>query len=189
MKSIYRKYFTKVSLMWAGCLILLVLVYIFMLVPQKRTKKQVASQLVEKKQMYNSIQKLVLEENRLKLNQEIEHLQSKLNGFMAASNSSSNLTLDISQIANNKNIYSFSIKPRDSRKGSKTSNWEYLSENYIDVNFTASFNQFATFLNALERHRPVIFIDKFKIIRSKESDSDNKIDMTLAVFAAKRRSS
>ena len=46
-------------------------------------------------------------------------------------------------------------------------------------------DKFAAFLNALERSRPVIFIDKFQIIRSRDSNSNHTVDMKLAVLVGK----
>jgi len=97
------------------------------------------------------------------------------------------LTFDISQIANEKKLDSFSIKGKDTSE--KSTDFKYLSENRIDVSFAAAFNQFATFLNALERHWPVIFVDSFKITRSRRAEPDHKVNMNLAVFVRKRQDS
>jgi hypothetical protein len=57
-----------------------------------------------------------------------------------------------------------------------------LSANHIDVRFTGSFLQFAAFLNMLERHRPVVFVDKFEIKRSQQDSLSHKVRMNLAVL-------
>ena len=57
MKSIYRKYFAIAALVWAGCFILFLFVYMFVLAPQKRSKEHFEKQFAEKKQIYNSAQK------------------------------------------------------------------------------------------------------------------------------------
>ena len=99
------------------------------------------------------------------------------------------MTFDISQIANEKKIASFSIKTKDDRRGPAIPKYTYISENHIDVSFTAGFNQFAAFLNALERHRPVIFIDRFEITRSEQDSSGHEASMRLSVFVRKRQDS
>ncbi len=181
----YRKYFTTGALIWAGCFIVFLFVYMIVLAPQKKSRKQIENQLAEKKQIYNSALKATQEETRIWLNEQIENLRNKLDGFVIDFEDSANLTFDISQIANEKKLDSFSIKGKDTSKDS--TDFKYLCENYIDVGFTAAFNQFAAFLNALERHWPVIFVDGFKITRSRRDDPGHKVNMSLTVFVRKRQ--
>ena len=189
MKPIYKKYFTTVGLIWAGCFVLFLCVYILVLAPQEKGKKQFEKQLAEKKQMYNSVLKMAQEETKIRLNEQIESLQNKLQGFVIDYEDSANLTFDISQIAKEKRVASFSIRTKNDRKNSVIPNCSYISENRFDISFTADFNQFATFLNALERHRPIVFVDKFTITRPKQDDSGHEVNMSLAVFVKKRQDS
>jgi Tfp pilus assembly protein PilO len=108
-----------------------------------------------------------------------------LNDFVIESDDSANLTLDISQIASEKKLDSFMIKTKENRENSAIPDCKYITEDRIDIGFNAGFNQFAAFLNALERHQPVVFIDTFSIARSKQDDSGHKVNMNLAVFARK----
>ncbi|MHC4570932.1 MAG: hypothetical protein ACYS0C_02490 [Planctomycetota bacterium] len=189
MSSIYKKYIMKAALIWAGCFVLLVFVYMLMLAPQKKSKNQIEKQLDEKQQMYESVLKATQEETKIQLKEQIERLQNDLGNFVIDFEDSANLTFDISQIANEKEAASFSIKAqkKDKRRDSKTPDYDYISEDRIDIKFTSGFNQFAAFLNALERNRPVVFIDKFTIARSKEGKSDHQVSMDVAVFVRKRQ--
>jgi len=189
MKLIYRKYLTTMALIWTGCFVLLLFVYILVLTPQKKTKKQIQKQFDEKKQMYDSTQKAAQEETQIQLNEQIERLRNELKNFAIDFEDSANLTFDISQIANEKRVNSFSVRTKDNRRGQILRDCNYISENYIDVSFTAGFNQFATFLNALERHRPVVFVDKFTITRSRQDDSGHQVSMKLAIFVRKQQDS
>jgi len=65
---------------------------------------------------------------------------------------------------------------------------KYIRENHIVVSFIGGFNQFATFLNALERHRPVIFVDKFAIARSGQDSSVYQVSLNVAAFVKKQQS-
>lgn len=187
MKSVYRKYFTKVALVWTGCFILFFFVYMLMLAPQKNSKEQLKKQLEEKKQMYNSALKATQKETQIQLNEQIEHLRNKLKDFVIDFEDSADLTFDISQIANAKEVASFSVETsRKDNSRDPTMSDKYIFESHIDISFsTADFNQFAALLNALERHRPVIFVDRFAITRSYKSGSDRQVNMSLAVFVRK----
>ena len=187
MKPIYKRYLKTVALVWLGCLVLFLIIYAVVLVPQKRHKKQIEEQLAKEKQAYNFVLKAVQEETRIRLNEQLEKLRRNLSDFVIDFEDSANLTLDISQIANEKNISSFSIRNRDNRGATELPDCKYISENYIDISFAADFNQFAAFLNALERHRPVLFVNDFKISRSNSSSICHDVTMSLAVFVRKKQ--
>jgi len=186
--KINRKYFMIVALIWAGCFILFVFAYMVVLAPQQKSKKQVENQYAETKQIYDSVVKASQEETKIRLNEEIENLRNQLQDFAVDFEASANLTFDISQIANEKKVDSFSIKTQEDSRGSSGPDLKHLKENRIDISFAGDFTQFATFLNALERHRPVVFVDNFKITRSTTGDSNHRANMRLAVFVLKQQS-
>ncbi len=191
MKSAYGKYFAKMALVWTVCFVLFLIIYILVLSPQVNFRKQLEKQLADKKQTYDSALKAAQKETIIQLNEEIEQLRNKLKIFAIDFEDSANVTFDISQIANDKKVNSFSIetkKGRQTRKKKKSV--KYISKSRIDISFTtADFNQFASLLNALERHEPVIFVDKFAITRAGKGASEHKVQMNLAVFVSKVRSS
>jgi len=172
-------------------LVVFLFAYMLMLSPQRKSREQVESQLAEKKQIYHSAVEAAQEKTKLKLDEEIRELQSRLKTFVIDSEDLANLIFDISRIADEKDVTSFRIKTQDSRKssGSEIPNCSHICENQINIGFTAGFNQFAAFLNALERHQPVVFIDKFAIKRSEQDDSGHQVSMGLAVFVRKRQDS
>jgi Tfp pilus assembly protein PilO len=188
-KLIYRKHLTTFALVWSGCFVLLFLIYMLMLAPQQRSKRQSDKELAEKRQVYETAVKAAQERTKRKLNEQIERLQYSLKEFAIDSKDSANLIFDIRQIATDKEVGSFEIEPKDTRGVLRKSDLKHISESQIDISFTAGFNQFAALLNALERYRPVVFVDKFKITRSKDVESGHKVDMGLAVFVRKRQDS
>ena len=190
MKSIYQKNLIKMALIWSGCFVLLFIIHMMLLSPQKSLKEKLEKQLAEKEQLYNSAFRMSQKETKVQLKNEIKKLQDELGNFVIDFEDSANLTFDISQIANEKKVRSFSIKTKDGRGGSTLPDCEQLNENDIEIRFaTNNFNQFATFLNALERHQPVIFVDKFTMSRGSRSDEGHKVSMSLSVFVKKRRDS
>jgi len=189
MKPIYRKYSKTVALIWAGCFVLFFFAYMYVVSPQKKNKKHIGKQLAEKRQAYHSAVEAAKEETKLELTEQIEQLRNSLSDFVIDFKDTANLTLDIGQIAKEKKVASFSIKGNNARRDLEMAGCKHISENYITISFTGSFKQFATFLNVLERHRPVVFVDKFKIARSEQSDSDHRVSMDLAVFVKRRQDS
>ena len=190
MKPIHKKYLTTVSLIWSAFAVLFIIAYLFLLAPQRKAKKQIEQQLAEKEKIYNSAREMAQEETKIKLNEQVKSLQNTLKDFVIDFEDSANLTFDISQIANERNVDSLSIKTRDKqkRRTATKSTLEYIQENHTDISFTASFNQFAALLNALERHRrPVIFVDNFSIMHSRKNITGNEAAMNISFFVKKRR--
>ena len=188
-KSVYKKYLKSIGTVWAGCFIVFVLVNILVMVPQKKNRKQTEKELTEKKKLYDSAIEAAQEGTRLRLEKQIEGLDAELSGFVTDFEDSANLTFDISRIATEKKVTSFSVKAADDRRGTEIPNCNYIAENKINVTFTAGYKQFATFLNALERHSPVIFIDEFVISRAKRDDMGHQVNMELTVLVKKPQES
>ena len=161
---------------------LFVFAYMLILAPQNKTAKQVKKKLVEKEQKYNFALQSIQPKTKLKLNKQIKDLQDDLANFVVDLEYSANLPFYITRIANEKQIAMVSIKTQDDGGETKLPDCDYIYENRINIDFAANFNQFAIFLNALERYRPVIFVDECTIERSKQDNSGHLVDMNLSVF-------
>ncbi len=184
----HKRYLMTAGIIWAACFVVFLLAYIVMLGPQRKYEKSIENKLTERKQVYESALKAAQKETKIQLNEQIERLQSRLQDFVIDFENSANLTFDISQIANDKKVASFSIKSKDGLGSSTISEAKYIRENHIVISFIGDFNQFATFLNALEKHRPILFVDKFSITRSGQDDSAYQVSLNVAAFVKKQQS-
>ncbi len=184
-----KKLFTIVALIWVGSLVLFVLAYVAVLSPQQKIRQDVENEFVQTKRKYNSVIEMSQEETKARFKEELESLQNKLKDFAFDFEDSPNFTFDISQIANEKKVESFSIKTQEDRLTSERLGLKHIQENQININFAGDFNQFATFLNTLERNRPAVFVNNFRITRSQREESGHKVNMRLAVFVRKQQDS
>ncbi len=182
MKKILREYLTTLGLAWIGCLIVFVFVYMLALKPQSRYRHKLSKDLEEKKQDYMAAREISNKEAKKQLALDVEKLEQQLRKFVADANDSADLTFDISRIANRISVISFSIKAKNSKGVFEIPQCKLIGENKMDVSFGGDFNQFAVFLNALERHEPVLFVDTFTIDRSKRDDEGNRVSMSVSVF-------
>jgi hypothetical protein len=190
MNSIDIRYLTRVGLIWAGCFALFFFVYMLVLAPQEKNKEQLRKQLKEKKQMYDTALKATQKEAQDQLSEQTGQLRNRLKDFVIDFEDTANLTFDISQIAGEKAVTSFSIETKKDSEGEQSTSDKYIFESGIRISFlTESFNQFAALLNALERHQPVIFVDRFVITRADKSGSGNQVRMNLSVFVRKTQNS
>jgi len=185
--KIYRKYLTRAAIVWAACLVLFVLAYILVLGPQKSGRKRLESTLAEKKELYELAQIATQEQTKIRLNEQIEGLRDTLKNFVVDLDDSANLTFDIGRIANEEDVSSFSIKNKDKQGISEIPDCNNICENHIDISFIAGFNQFATFVNALERHQPVLFVNELTISRSNKGESTYQVSLDIAAFVRKQQ--
>jgi hypothetical protein len=183
----YRKYVLTMCMVWAASFVLFAAAYFLVVFPQLKVKAQLVKESAEKQRMYEDALDAAKEESKKKLAAEVEALKSKLGDYVTDFGDTANVTLEISRIAADKSVGAFSIKTGDPSRDSEQIDVKNLRENRIEISFLSDFRQFATLLNALERHRPVIFVDRFKILRGQEDVMSNKVDMDLSIFVKKRQ--
>jgi hypothetical protein len=185
--EIHKKYLTKAAIVWAACLVLLLLAYIMVLRPQHLNEKRLDRTLAEKKRLYESAQRATQEATRAQLNEQIRQLRDRLHDFVIGFEDSANLTFDIGQIASDKKVTAFSVKGKENRTALAVPDCNAISENHMNVSFVSGFYQFATFVNALERHKPVLFVNEFTIVRSNQNDAAYEVTLDVAAFVKKPR--
>lgn len=185
--TVYKKYIMIMSAVWIACLLLFAAAYMVVLKPQADTKKHLAKKLAEKKQEHKAAQKAAEERTRTELNEQIARLREKLGDFVVDFEDAADLNFDITQIAREEDVASLSVGSGKSTKTAKTSvsDSNSIEENYIDISFVAGFNQFASIVNNLERHRPVIFVHEFNL--SPANQNKEAYQVTLDVRALIRK--
>lgn len=187
MKKRPQKYYKTTAIIWLGCLVFFVFIYFVVHKTQKQTIAALEIKLAEEQKKYTSAIAAASEESKLKLQQEVEELKKKLRVYVADVETASTLTFDISRIASEEKVGSFSIKGRDGRSISEVPQCTNIAESNLDVSFVGKFSQFANFLNTLERYSPVVFIDWFVIRRPQQEGSmENEVTMGLSVFVEKQ---
>jgi len=188
--EVYKSYLKKAGIIWAACAVLFLLVYAVVLRPQNRSRQLLERTLDEKKQLYESAQRAAQEQTKIELNEQIDRLRNRVKDFVVDFENSSNLTFAIGQIASEKKVGSFSVKSKEEQTTASTTpklETKHVSESQIDINFVGGFSQFATFVNALERNRPVLFVHEFAIGRSRKADSAYQVTLSVRAFVRKPR--
>jgi heme exporter protein D len=183
----YRKYILAMGIVWAASLVVFALVYYVVIAPQLKVKNQVLKESAEKQQRFESALSAAQEDNKKKLAGEVEELKTRLSDYVSEYEESANLTFSISRIAADKQVSDFTVKTSEQSKIQDALAAKNLQENRVEIAFASDFLRFANFLNALERHQPVIFVDRFKVSHGDQSGTPNKVDMTLSYFVRKKQ--
>jgi len=187
MKSKQKKYITTIGLIWAACSIVLFFCYVLALAPQGQEKIDVAQALASQMRAYDLAVKAADESVQARLNDQVADMRTKMTDFVIDFGESANITFDISETATEQGINSFSIKSPVGGYTSAGPGLDCISESRFDVNFKGSFRQFARFLNALERHEPVLFVDKFAITRSWQSAVGHDVKLNVSAIVSKQQ--
>jgi hypothetical protein len=185
----YRKYILAMGIVWAASFVVFTLVYYVVIAPQLKVRNQALKESTEKKQQFESALSAAQEDNKKKLAGEVEELKTRLRDYVSEYEESANLTFSISRIAADKQVSDFTVKTSEQGKVQDALAAKNLQENRVEIAFTSDFLQFASLLNTLERHQPVIFVDRFKVLRGDQSGMPNKVDMTLSYFVRKKQDS
>ena len=182
----YRKYILAMGIVWAASLVVFALVYYIVIIPQLKAKAQLLKESTEKKQLFELALSAANEDNKKKLAGEVEELKTRLIDYVSEYEESTNLTFSISRIAADKQVSDFTVKTSEQAWAQDALTANNLQENRIEIAFASDFLQFASFLNTLERHQPVVFVDRFKVQRDNQGGAANKVDMSLSFFVRKK---
>jgi hypothetical protein len=183
-QSIYRKYIITSVIVWAGCFLIFLLVYMFVLVPQKERLATAKQKLAQRDNDYAKVVAAQTGAAKEKLDKEIAGLHAKVDPYVLLSDDTSRLNVDVSKMAAQLGIRGLSLKGGQTEQSQKTlPACKVLVEDTKFINFKGSFIQLARLINGLERHKPVIFVDKFSITRSSQgSPTENDASIVLAAY-------
>ena len=186
---VYKKYFTITAVAWAVCLLPFVAAHMIVLKPQTDNKRHLAKKLTEKKLEYEAAQKAAEEQTKIELNEQIARLRERLSDFVIDFEDAADLKFDITQLAREKELAALSVGSgkREKASAKSPSDPNSISESPIDISFVSGFNQFASFVNSLERHRPVILVHEFKLARSNQNKSAYQITLDVRALVRKRQ--
>ncbi|MBN1360403.1 MAG: hypothetical protein JW993_07420 [Sedimentisphaerales bacterium] len=180
--TVRNRYLTIVAAAWVPCLALAVGFCLLMVRPQMQRGRELGAKLEETKRQYMVAQAAAKKEDQARLAETVEELRSRVSDFAVELEAAPDLVLEIAKLASDTGVGSFAMRPQ-SRQGLDTlSGSERLGEKRVEVGFTSRFGGFATFLNALERHRPVLFVESFTISHSRFQSTEPRVTMELALL-------
>jgi hypothetical protein len=185
MKRIHKRYLKTISITWASSAVLLVVGYVTVLGPHGRVRRDMGRELSEKEQAYTEAVEASQQHTKDRLAEELEQVQHRVGDFVVDFEESANVTFGIGQIVDELGIKSFNIKDRGGSDQTGAPETSYVSENEVQVTFEADFNQFASLLNAIERHRPVLFVERFNLSGPDERGGKPYVSMDLVYLVRK----
>lgn len=184
MKSNTGKYLKGMVIVWSCCLVVYLIIFLLVLLPQSKLRTSKENDYRKIKSNADEAFLASQVQTKSRLNEHIEKLNETLGDFVISPGSISNLTYEISGLSNEIGLNAFQVAPTGQSLAA-LDDCKYVSGQLYQVSFTSSFNKFATFVNALERYKPFIFVDTFSITKSRFDDLNHDVKMQLAILVEK----
>jgi len=173
------------AIAWGPCLLAAAASYAVVLRPQLEYKRELEAKIASSKVKYAWALQAAKEKDQGRLAGQVEDLHNRIGDFVVRVEDAPDLAFKIGELANEAKLESFGMKPTNKGGPEALPNLEHVGEKHVDLTFSAGFRRFAAFLNALERHHPVIFVETFTISRPADKDSGPQAGMELAVLVEK----
>ncbi|MHC5059510.1 MAG: GspMb/PilO family protein [Planctomycetota bacterium] len=182
MKSDYKRFLKLWALLWTGAIVLLVLIHVFLMLPQRQESKLLANQLAEKRLKYDLSKAADNELERARLNEKVGMLADELDKYATRVEDLDRLWFGVSRMAGEIGVEGFQIQGIDPESYSEIPNCYNIGRASAEVNFTGSFTELARFINCLERNRPIVLIDDLSITQPNKEGAKPPAKLFLSVL-------
>jgi Tfp pilus assembly protein PilO len=177
-----NQYLVIAAAVWGLCLVLGAGAFAVVLQPKLQYKEDLEGDVARAREEYARAFEAAGREAHARLAEEVERLQDRAADFVVPIERAPDLAFEISELANVMRLDAFAMSPgNDGRRGSALDEGP-VREKPIEVSFRATFPQFAAFVNAVERHRPILFVETFAIRRPGERSADAQVSMELTAL-------
>jgi hypothetical protein len=184
MRPSYHKYLFLTLATWGPGAVACLLAYVLLLQPQADQLSDLNRRIAQKTETHRAALQTLAPARQTELRTRAQELTRQVGDFLTEFDDAPALTFAIGQVANQTKVNALASKDRAAPSTSFTETRQ-ISENYMDVTFAGAFPQFAAFLNALERNRPVVFIDEFTLARPESAESLPEVRLVVATLVKK----
>ena len=186
MSFINGKYMKTAVVVWGICLVVFVLAFMFVLRPQIAEKSNLDRKYEIAKENDETYNEQAKESTKREMQEQIDEMKAQLARFVLPSRDAIQTlaSIEIDKMAKDLGLDAY-IDPWNGSQIAAFSECKHVYGQSIKVTFNATFNEFAKFLNRLERYKSVIFIDSFSITRSHEENVKHTVEMNLVVLVEK----
>lgn len=183
--KVRNRYFAVMAIAWGPCLVVAAAVYAGILRPQIDYHKELDAKVAKSRECYARAIEAAKEKDQSHLTGQVENLRNRVGDFVVSLADAPDLAFKIGELANEAKLASFGMRPASRHGPDASTSFERITEKHVDLTFAGSFPRFAAFLSAVERHRPVLFVETFAISRPVEKDSEPQASLELAVLVEK----
>lgn len=172
---------------WAVSILLLGAGYFMLYEPRTQLLVRTENKLSESNETLALAKMADREDSQRKQAERLENTQQTIDRFSISQENITALVFEIGEIANELRISEFSSKIRDYSQMQKAGNAGCLQESWLSIECTASFEQLMQFINRLEKHDPVVFVEKLSIQRRSGETAGHEIEIELSLLASEKK--
>jgi len=183
--KVRNRYFVVLAIAWGPCLLAAAASYAVILRPQIDQRRELEADVASSKERYARAVEAAKEKDLSRLAGQVEGLHSRIGDLVVSVADAPDLAFQIGTLAHEAKLASFGMRPANKNRPDTLPSLERIAEKYVDLTFSGEFRHFAAFLNTMERHRPVLFVETFAINRPMEKDAQPQASMELAVLVEK----
>lgn len=180
------RYTIATATVWAVSAVVLGGGYFLLHLPQKTELLQVNNQYAESQTALEQAQLAACDKTKSKQKQRSEEVSQLISSFSTQQDTVTELVFEIGRIANELRLSEFSSKNQKQKNYSTVGKSKLVSEIWLDVDFQATFAQFAQFVNRLECHSPVVFVEEVSFRRGSQDGKGHKASLQLSFLAETR---
>jgi type II secretory pathway pseudopilin PulG len=176
-----NRYIIVTAAVWIVSIIALGGGYLLFGAAQKSELVQLKNQCAESQSALEKAQMAAQEKTKARQQQQCEEVDQLLSSFSAEQDAVTELVFEIGRIATNElRLIEFSSKNYKQNSYSTVGDSQFVDEVWLKVDFRASFEQFAKFLNRLECHNPVVFVEEVSFRRGAKDAGGHQISLQLS---------
>jgi len=180
-----NRYLIVLAVAWGPCLLAAAASYAVILRPQLDHRQELEALVASSKERYTRAIDAAKEKDQSRLLEQVESLHHRISDFVVSLADTPDLSFKIGTLAHETKLTSFGMRPANKSGPEAGPDFERIAEKHLDMTFAGEFRHFAAFLNALERHHPVLFVETFAISRPMDKDSQPQANMEVAVLVEK----
>jgi hypothetical protein len=176
-----NRYIIVTAVVWIVSVIALGGGYLLFGAPQESELVQLKNQCAESQNALEKAQMAAQEKTKARQQQQCEEVDQLLSSLSAEQDAVTELVFEIGRIATNElRLIEFSSKNHKQNSYSTVGDSKSVDEVWLKVDFRATFEQFAQFLNRLECHNPVVFVEEVSFRRGTKDAVGHQISLRLS---------
>jgi len=165
----FSRYTIVTAVIWALSALIIAGGYFLFYMPQQIEFSQVKNRCDETQAALGQAQLAAQDQAKAKQKQQCEEISQLISGFSTQQDAVTELVFEIGRIANDLRLSEFSSKNQKQKNYSTVGKSKLVSEVWLNVDFRATFEQFVQFVNRLECHNPVVFVEEVSFRRGRNT--------------------
>lgn len=185
MKLKLTPYNAAAALLWIVCLGVIGAGVLFSGGLQGVAIEQARRDLNESQEKLAFAQSAGKDETKQRTQERLARTRDSLNTFSCPAAAESSLIFQIGQLAHTLELKKFTSRFPDNVPEQTIEKSDRIAEGWLTVEFIADYLKAAAFVNSLERHEPLLFIESIHLRPSEEGVDEASVRLTLSYLIRK----